>query len=56
MSGAVAERVHLWLVGDRIACLSCGRLAGDVRFVGPGRPLCGACGAAEPLPDEEDRP
>ena len=36
---------YLWLHGDRIACLGCGRLADDIEFVEPDCPLCGECRA-----------
>jgi hypothetical protein len=35
--------MHIWLHGDRIYCLACGRDVDDLRFVEPGRPLCGDC-------------
>ena len=53
MSVTRQSYVHLWLRGDRIACLACGALAEDVEFVDEDRPLCGDCRAAL-LGDGED--
>ena len=39
---------HIWLCGDRIACMSCGDLAGDIEFVEPGWPLCAPCRTGDP--------
>ena len=39
------EFAHIWLHGDRIACLSCGILADDIEFVKEDRPLCFECRA-----------
>ena len=53
MSAVRQLHVHLWLHGDRIACLGCGALAEDVEFVTDDRPLCGDCRATL-LGDGED--
>ena len=44
--------VHLWLRGDRVACLAYGHLAEVVEFLEDGRPLCGDC-RIKLLGDEE---
>ena len=47
---------HIWLRGDRIACMSCGHvMTGDVEFVEPGWPLCGDCRAEDPGDMEEEQ-
>ena len=54
MSVTRQSSVHLWLRGDRIACLSCGDLADDVEFEDEDRPLCGDCRAGGPGDMEDE--
>ena len=38
-----ADFSHLWLIGDRVACMGCDSVAYEVEFVGPNEPLCPDC-------------
>ena len=38
-----ADFSHIWLQGDRIACMECDSIAYEVEFVGPNYPLCPDC-------------
>ena len=34
---------HIWLLGDRVVCMGCDYVSGEVEFVGPDYPLCADC-------------